>query len=32
MLVSGLAILLPLGRFPGMIWLIAAGVLLPRKK
>jgi len=32
MLVSGLAILLPLGRFPGMLWLIAAGVLLPRRK
>jgi hypothetical protein len=32
MLVSGLAILLPLGRFPGLLWLIAAGVLLPRQK
>jgi hypothetical protein len=32
MLVSGLAILLPLGRFPGLLWLIAAGVLLPRTK
>lgn len=32
MLASGLAILLPLGRFPGLLWLIAAGVLLPRKK
>jgi hypothetical protein len=32
MLASSLAILLPLGRFPGLLWLIAAGVLLPRKK
>jgi len=32
MLVSGLAILLPLGRFPGMLWLIAAGALIVRRK
>ncbi|MGI5129576.1 DUF4386 domain-containing protein [Pseudonocardia sp. CA-107938] len=32
MLASGLAILLPLGRFPGLIWLIVAGVVLPRRK
>jgi hypothetical protein len=32
MLVSGLAILLPLGRFPGMLWLIAAGAILVRRK
>ncbi len=32
MLAGGLTILLPLGRFPGMLWLIAAGVLLPRRK
>lgn len=29
---SGLAILLPIGRFPGMIWLIVAGHLLPRSR
>lgn len=28
---NGIAFLLPLGRFPGMLWLIAAGVLFRRK-
>ncbi len=29
--VNGIAFLLPLGRFPGMLWLITAGVLISRK-
>lgn len=32
LLIPDAAILLPLGRFPGLIWLIAAGFLLPRHR
>jgi hypothetical protein len=32
MLISGLAFLLPLGRFPGMLWLIVAGAIIVRRK
>ncbi|MFF0431103.1 hypothetical protein ACFYU9_02575 [Streptomyces sp. NPDC004327] len=32
LLVEGAAVLLPLARFPGLIWLVAAGFLLPRSR
>ncbi|MEO3785681.1 hypothetical protein ABGB12_20320 [Actinocorallia sp. B10E7] len=32
LLVSGAAVLLPIARFPALIWLIAAGFLLPRTR
>lgn len=32
LLIPGAGVLLPLGRFPGLIWLIAAGFLLPRHR
>ena len=32
LLVPALAVLLPLARFPGLAWLIAAGFLLPRRR
>jgi hypothetical protein len=32
LVVPALAVLLPLARFPGLIWLVAAGFLLPRRR
>ncbi len=32
LLVPGLAVLLPLARFPGLVWLVAMGLLLPRSR
>jgi hypothetical protein len=32
LLAPGLSVLLPLARFPGLAWLIAAGFLLPRRR
>jgi hypothetical protein len=32
LVVPALAVLLPLARIPGLIWLVAAGFLLPRRR
>jgi hypothetical protein len=32
LLTPDLAILVPIGRFPALIWLVVAGVLLPRRR
>jgi len=32
LLSPALAVLLPIGRFPALIWLVVAGVLLPRRR
>lgn len=29
---QGLAILVPVGRFPALVWLVVAGALLPRRR